>query len=295
MNKRRGFTPLETKIPNQGSKRFLTGFTLVELLVVIAIIALLMSILMPALNRAREHGKRVVCLNNLKQLTLCWILYADDWNDNIMNGDGGHNHGKEIAWVGKAWHDKFGDPSQHHVLPKDEQKKAIRDGSMWGYAKNYGLYSCPAGYPGELVTYAVMDSMNAFPQPGSTRGRGPVDDQIMKNRNNIKNLPYRIVFIDEGYVTPDSFAVHSDEGKWWDDPTVRHGDGTTFGMADGHAEYVKWRGTTTIREGRKAEYYYEGGITPVSKDDWMDMLWVQKSCWWKLNYSPPYPPPISLK
>jgi len=46
------------------------GFALIELLVVIAIIALLMAILIPALHRAREQGKRVVCLNNLKQLTL---------------------------------------------------------------------------------------------------------------------------------------------------------------------------------------------------------------------------------
>ncbi len=44
------------------------GFTLIELLVVIAIIAILMAILMPALHRAREQGKRAVCLGNLKQM-----------------------------------------------------------------------------------------------------------------------------------------------------------------------------------------------------------------------------------
>jgi len=89
MDKRRGFTPLEIKVSNRASKRFLTGFTLVELLVVIAIIAILMAILLPALNRAREQGKRIVCLNNLKQLTLAWILYADDNDGKIVNGAGG--------------------------------------------------------------------------------------------------------------------------------------------------------------------------------------------------------------
>ena len=65
------------------------GFTLIELLVVIAIIAILMAILMPALNRVREQGKRAVCLNNLKQLALSWILYADDNEDKIVSGAGG--------------------------------------------------------------------------------------------------------------------------------------------------------------------------------------------------------------
>ncbi|MHC4595210.1 MAG: type II secretion system protein [Planctomycetota bacterium] len=63
------------------------GFTLIELLVVIAIIAVLMAILMPALNRVREQGKRAACLNNLHQLTLAWIMYADDNDDNLVNGD----------------------------------------------------------------------------------------------------------------------------------------------------------------------------------------------------------------
>ncbi|NLH44364.1 MAG: prepilin-type N-terminal cleavage/methylation domain-containing protein, partial [Planctomycetes bacterium] len=57
------------------------AFTLIELLVVIAVIAVLMSILMPALQRARESGKRAACLSNLKQLTLAWNMYADESDD----------------------------------------------------------------------------------------------------------------------------------------------------------------------------------------------------------------------
>ena len=63
------------------------GFTLIELLVVIAIIAVLMGILMPALGRAREQGRRAVCLNHLKTLTLGWMMYADQNDDRIVNGE----------------------------------------------------------------------------------------------------------------------------------------------------------------------------------------------------------------
>ena len=60
------------------------GFTLIELLVVIAIIAILMAILIPTLNRAREQGKRAVCLSNLKQMMLAWMMYADDNDDKVV-------------------------------------------------------------------------------------------------------------------------------------------------------------------------------------------------------------------
>ena len=47
-----------------------------------------------------------------------------------------------------------------------------------------------------------------------------------------------------------------------------------------------------VKEGKKTERYYGGGITPVSEDDWLDLLAVQKSCWWELNYTPSYSPPL---
>ena len=62
------------------------GFTLIELLVVIAIIALLMAILIPVASGARERGQRVVCLSNLRQLTMAWIAYADDHDGKIVDG-----------------------------------------------------------------------------------------------------------------------------------------------------------------------------------------------------------------
>ena len=62
------------------------GFTLIELLVVIAIIAMLMAILMPALQRVRRQARGVACLNKLKQWGLYFAMYAEDHNGRFMAG-----------------------------------------------------------------------------------------------------------------------------------------------------------------------------------------------------------------
>ncbi|MHC4913309.1 MAG: type II secretion system protein, partial [Planctomycetota bacterium] len=75
-----------------------SGFTLVELLVVIAIIALLMSVLMPALARVRSQAKAVLCLSNMKQWGLAFSLYTGDNDSKFMNGNVPQSSG--YYWAG---------------------------------------------------------------------------------------------------------------------------------------------------------------------------------------------------
>jgi len=99
LRKPTAFTTLEIKILNRRRERFLMGFTLIELLVVIAIIALLMSILMPALGRAREQAKSVVCQSNLRHWGSIFSMYAGDNNGWFWSGDMSRGGWKQYWWI----------------------------------------------------------------------------------------------------------------------------------------------------------------------------------------------------
>jgi len=278
------------------------GFTLIELLVVISVIAVLMAILMPALQRAREQGQRAVCLSNLKQLGLAWIMYADENNQRIVNGAGGiysHTSGslREDPWVGRCWASDYTTGGQ---LPVEQQKDEIANGALWQYAKELKLFACPTGTRGEMVTYAAMDGVNGL---NSLNGRtgvstgsnyvNSVGTRVGKTILWLKKTTEittpgptdRMVFIDEGWVTPDSFAMNYTTGTWWDDPPTRHGDGTNVSMADGHSEYWKWKGTETAKFGRDRERGHNTGLTPQSDEAKEDLWNLQKACWGHVGYS----------
>ena len=287
------------------------AFTLIELLVVIAIIAILMAILMPALNRVKEQGKRAACLGNMKQLALTWIMYADDNDDKIVNGEAygsgdgtaptptsGH-HAREQWWTG----DDIGDFWLGVSLPELLQKKAIRAGALFSYCKDENLYRCPTGVRGEMRTYTITDAMNGLYRAGTRNDSGNTGVRVgrtvlwVKRRTEITSPgpAFRIVFLDEGRITPDSYATHYQNETWWDPPFVRHGDGTNVSYADGHADYWKFKGMKTLETGKLAAVSGLDAnplhqMQPESEDDYQDLYKMQKAVWGKLGYSPTHMP-----
>lgn len=145
MSKKRAFTPLEIRISNwvspirdQGSyrvsKRFLTGFTLVELLVVIAIIALLMSILMPALARAKQQADMVLCQSNLKQWGIIFSMYTDDYGS-FQEGWGGST--QESNWWMDATRPYYGNEPEIRCCPVAAKlSRKVNDGHV-----NFGVWT----------------------------------------------------------------------------------------------------------------------------------------------------------
>jgi len=261
---RKGRTLSEEGIPKRKGARGAMGFTLIELLVVIAVIAILMAILLPALKAAREHGKRAVCLNNLRQLTLAWILYADDNDDNICT-----------AWVGRkdCWVDIAGENASEAT-----QVKAMKSGVLFPYVKNLRLYKCPTGVRGEMVTYSIVASMWG----GSTPVSGGHDEELcFEKRAELLRPGERIVFVDEGKWPGSPWGVWHDRPMWWDIPTVRHSNGTDWGYADGHSEYHKWvdRRTMDLALLRPPYEHVNPGYASVTHEDSEDLEWLQRGIW----------------
>jgi prepilin-type N-terminal cleavage/methylation domain-containing protein/prepilin-type processing-associated H-X9-DG protein len=104
-----------------------SAFTLIELLVVIAIIAILAAILFPVFAQAREKARSVSCLSNVKQLTLGWVMYAQDYDETFPQWD----------WA-KSYNGGNG------VGVEQNNATSIWANAIYPYVKNTQVYKCPS-------------------------------------------------------------------------------------------------------------------------------------------------------
>ncbi len=280
------------------------GFTLIELLVVIAVIALLMAILVPVLRSAREQGQRVVCLSNLRQLTLAWVAYADDNDGKLVYGAAfgrlekrnGAKRSILKGWLGKAFY------STRSAVIENPDK-----GALWPYVRDIDVYRCPRGRTGHAATYTIVSAANGhpvegthiedtnvwdLPEPGKRVGKTVL--KLTKLTDIISpGAAQRAVFIDRGQRSTDFYVNYLYPN--WDGgsvPPIHHSDGVTLSMADGHVEYWKWKGRETVNMPRRLAYsgslsyeLLEGGdYEPQTEDGLYDLQRLQKATWGRLGY-----------
>ena len=222
------------------------GFTLIELLVVISIIALLVAILMPALNRAMEGGKRAMCLANLRSLSQIMYMYSSDNEGRVPSGN---TQGPQ-AWVdhtGLTYYNVDNDP----VMEK-QIKEAIRRGLLWPYCgDSVEFFQCPTSRPGSGRSFSIPDQF-AYDLPGLLNTSGAHPSMLVKKLENVRNPSGRMLFIDEGWATPVSWSIFYKEPRWWDVVPYRHNEGTNLAFVDGHAEYWKWLDERTVNFAHEA-------------------------------------------
>ncbi len=216
------------------------AFTLIELLVVISIISMMMSITLPSLSRAKEAGKRVVCLSTLRQLTLAWNIYAMDYEDKLCSPDTYWNDiSQSRYWVA----DGPGLPSNN----VGGTKIAIRDGVLWTYTERMlDLYKCKSDSSRLLRSYSISNTMGGHKRDG-IRPYHTVSEISMPS--------LKMVFVDAStrwrWISDGFWPINADgENMKWrlrndHNVTARHGGGCNMSFADGHCEYWKWRDRRT--------------------------------------------------
>jgi prepilin-type processing-associated H-X9-DG protein len=247
------------------------------LLVVIAIIAILAAMLLPALSKAKSQGQGAACLNNLKQLQLCWRLYVDD-NNGVMPPSNDTTSGAMSTGIDPSW--AVGDGVH------DLTTSFLMRGVLYPYNKSVGIYPCPGdkntvpGHPETLRTRtyqlsAVLNGyLNAMPMPPLSQHHKTKESELLTPP------PVQVfTFIDPHPACADGslFGISSpvwDSGgggadQWSSMPGEQHNQGANLAFADGHAQRFAWRWS------RKASYpapIYTPIANAADRSDWQRLF-----------------------
>jgi prepilin-type N-terminal cleavage/methylation domain-containing protein/prepilin-type processing-associated H-X9-DG protein len=231
------------------------AFTLIELLVVVAIIALLISILMPGLSRAREQAKQTVCLANQKTLAVAVLQYAHENKDAIVG-----SYTDARSWVdwpigtNGAYLSQFQAQNQTTV---DAEIRGIERGLLFRYTIQVEVYRCPSDRRnvgprpenGGIAyrTYSMTNFLNGDQAFETTIGGGSI--RVLRRLTQLRRPADSVAFVEES--DPRGFNINSwvlwlNQDRWIDPLTVWHYNKGTIGFADGHAIVHTWVDPRTI-------------------------------------------------